>query len=175
MKVFFIADTHFGDSNIIRYENRPFSDIQEMDSILIKNWNKTVSRNDRVFLVGDFSAYGFKKNYEICHQLNGEKFLIMGNHDTQNEKYYYDCGFDSVSRYPIIYENFWIVSHEPLYINRNMPYANIFGHVHSNPLYSDVSEQSFCVSVERINYMPIEFSEIKLFMKGCNTDEKRIS
>ncbi len=59
MKVFFIADTHFGDSNIIRYENRPFSDIQEMDSILIKNWNKTVSRNDRVFLAGDFSEYGF--------------------------------------------------------------------------------------------------------------------
>lgn len=112
---------------------------------------------------------------KFVSSLIGEKFLIMGNHDTQSEKYYYDCGFDSVSRYPVIYENFWIVSHEPLYINRNMPYANIFGHVHSNPLYSDVSEQSFCVSVERINYMPIEFSEIKLFMKGCNTNEKRIS
>lgn len=175
MKVFFIADTHFGDSNILRYENRPFSDVEQMDSTLIKNWNNTISKDDKVFLVGDFSEYGFEKSREICQQLNGEKFLVMGNHDFQNEKYYYDCGFDSVSRYPIIYENFWIISHEPLYINRNMPYANIFGHVHANPLYKDVSEQSFCVSAERINYTPVEFSEIKLRMKGCRLNEKGIS
>ncbi len=161
MKVFFTADTHFGDSNIIRYENRPFSDIEDMDRTIIKNWNDTVSENDKVFLLGDFSAYGFEKSCEICNSLNGEKFLVMGNHDTENEKYYYNCGFSGVSHYPIIYENFWILSHEPLYVNRNMPYANIFGHVHANPLYKDVSEQSFCVSAERIDYKPIEFGEIK--------------
>jgi calcineurin-like phosphoesterase family protein len=42
-----------------------------------------------------------------------------------------------------------------------MPYANIFGHVHANPIYKDFSPQSFCVSVERINYTPISFEEIK--------------
>ncbi len=168
MGIFFTADTHFGDSNIIRYENRPFSSIEEMDRILIENWNNTVSVKDRVFLVGDFSAYGFEKSCEICQQLNGDKFLVMGNHDTENEQYYYECGFSGVSRYPIIYEGFWIISHEPVYINRNMPYANIFGHVHANPIYADVSEQSFCVSAERINYTPIEFSEIKLHMKEIN-------
>lgn len=161
MKIFFIADTHFGDRNIIRYENRPFSNIRDMDDILINNWNNIVSEEDRVFLAGDFSAYGFEKSRTICHQLNGEKFLVMGNHDSQNEQYYYECGFSGVSRYPIIYENFWIISHEPLYINRNMPYADIFGHVHANPIYADFSEQSFCVSAERINYTPVELSEIK--------------
>lgn len=161
MRVFFTADTHFGDSNILRYENRPFSGVEEMNSEIIRKWNETISADDKIFLVGDFSAYGFEKSREICQQLNGEKFLIMGNHDTENEQYYYNCGFSGVSRYPIIYENFWLVSHEPLYINRNMPYANIFGHVHANPIYTDVSERSFCVSVERINYTPVEFSEIK--------------
>lgn len=77
MKVFFIADTHFGDSNILRYENRPFSDVEQMDSTLIKNWNNTISKDDKVFLVGDFSEYGFEKSREICQQLNGEKFLVM--------------------------------------------------------------------------------------------------
>lgn len=161
MKVFFTADTHFGDSNIIRYENRPFSNIEDMDRTIIKNWNDTVSENDKVFLLGDFSAYGFEKSCEICNSLNGEKFLVMGNHDTENEKYYCNCGFSGVSHYPIIYENFWILSHEPLYVNRNMPYANIFGHVHANPIYKDVSEQSFCVSIERTDYRPVEFGEIK--------------
>lgn len=161
MGVFFLADTHFGDRNIIRYENRLFSSTGDMDNALIHNWNNIVSEKDKVFLVGDFSAYGLEKSREICHQLNGEKFLVMGNHDTQNEQYYYECGFSGVSRYPIIYENFWIVSHEPLYINRNMPYANIFGHVHANPIYADFSEQSFCVSVERTDYKPVAFSEIE--------------
>ncbi|MDE6502488.1 MAG: metallophosphoesterase [Ruminococcus sp.] len=168
MRTFFMADTHFGDGNIIKYENRPFSCTEEMDNTIIEKWNNTVSEKDKVFLVGDFSAYGFEKSREICHKLNGEKFLVMGNHDTENEQYYYHCGFSGVSRYPIIYENFWIISHEPLYINKNMPYANIFGHVHSNPIYSNFSEQSFCVSVERINYTPVEFSEIKLHIKEHN-------
>lgn len=161
MNIFFIADTHFGDGNIIRYENRPFADIAEMDRVIIKKWNETVSAYDKIFLIGDFSAYCFDKSREICRSLNGEKFLVMGNHDIENEQYYRDCGFSEVSRYPIIYESFWILSHEPMYINKNMPYANIFGHVHGNPIYSDFSEQSFCVSVERTEYRPISFSEIK--------------
>ncbi len=160
-KVFFIADTHFGDSNVIIYENRPFSSADDMDSILVKNWNDTVSENDTIFVVGDLSFHDKEKTLEICRNLNGEKFLVMGNHDTENEQFYYECGFSGVSRYPIIYSSFWIISHEPLYVNRNMPYANIFGHVHGNPIYKDVSERSFCVSAERINYTPIELSEIQ--------------
>ena len=168
MKVFFIADTHFGDGNIIVYENRPFGNTEEMDRVIMENWNNTVSENDMVFVVGDFSFHDTEKTSEICHSLNGEKFLVMGNHDTESEDYYYKCGFSGVSRYPIIYDNFWFVSHEPLYINRSMPYADIFGHVHGNPIYSDVSERSFCVSVERINYTPVELSEIKrrILQKG---------
>ncbi len=163
-KTFFIADTHFGDKNIIEYENRPFRNKCEMDKAIIDNWNNTVSDDDTVFLLGDFSSYDKVKNTEICSQLKGSKILVMGNHDTESEKFYYDCGFSSVIRYPVIYKDFWILSHEPMYININMPYANIFGHVHNNPIYSDYSKQSFCVSVERIKYTPIEFSEIKKLM-----------
>jgi len=159
-KVFFIADTHFGHNEIISYENRPFKNISEMDNILISNWNNIVS-DDTVFLLGDFSAYSKEKSQEICHMLKGKKFLVMGNHDTQSENYYRETGFESVSRYPIIFENFWILSHEPLYINSNMPYANIFGHIHNNPIYKDFSPQSFCVSAERINYTPINFDSIR--------------
>lgn len=167
-KIFFIADTHFGHEAIIHYENRPFENIDEMTAALINNWNNVVSDEDTVFLLGDFSAYDKDANISICNRLNGHKKLIIGNHDTENEKYYYDCGFESVSKYPIIYDNFWILSHEPMYINSNMPYANIFGHVHGNPLYTDYSKQSFCVSAERINYTPVEFNEIKRKMGIIN-------
>lgn len=160
-RVFFIADTHFGDTAILAYENRPFASVQEMDEALIANWNDAVSAEDTVFLLGDFSRYASETNKAICARLHGHKLLVLGNHDTDGEQTYLDCGFESVSRYPIIYDGFWMLSHAPLYLNANMPYANLFGHVHQNPIYTDCSKQSFCVSAERIAYTPIALDQIK--------------
>lgn len=161
MKTFFIADTHFGHKNIIKYENRPFETIEQMDKAIISNWNNTVSKDDRIFMLGDFSFYNKNHTSEILRNLNGIKYLILGNHDRNSPAVYRDMGFDESSRFPIIFEDFYILSHEPIYLNENMPYANIFGHVHASPLYKTVSKNSFCVSVERINYTPIDFEEIK--------------
>ncbi len=58
MSAFFIADTHFGDGNILRYENRPFATVEEMDQELIRRWNEKVGEGDTVFHLGDFSAGG---------------------------------------------------------------------------------------------------------------------
>ena len=56
-KDYFIADTHFGDSRIIGYENRPFESVQEMDKILIEKWNEIVTVEDTVYVLGVFSSY----------------------------------------------------------------------------------------------------------------------
>lgn len=160
-KIFLIADTHFGDDRIIKYENRPFADSAHMDGEMASNWNKTVGPEDKVFVLGDFSAYGKDKTREICRLLSGEKILIKGNHDVESNEYYRDCGFKEVSEFPVIFKEFWMLSHYPLYINENMPYANIFGHIHGNPAYKDCSGFGFCVSAERIGYTPINFEEIK--------------
>ena len=165
--VFFIADTHFGDENIIRYENRPFQSVEEMNDTLIKNWNSTVTQSDKVYVLGDFEQV--KESIElrrILKSLKGQKYLIKGNHDILSNEYYRNVGFQEVYDVPIIFEKFWILSHEPVYLNSNMPYANIFGHVHNNPIIKNYSKQHYCVSVERINYTPILFSEIVKMMKG---------
>ena len=39
---FYIADMHFGHKNIIRYDNRPFGSVEEMDKALIQLWNETI-------------------------------------------------------------------------------------------------------------------------------------
>lgn len=155
MKTFFIADTHFGQKNIIAYENRPFDSVKEMDQILVQNWNKIVDDNDQIFHLGDVG------NLEFICKLKGKKFLVKGNHDTLEDHFYINAGFLKVYDFPIIYQDFWILSHCPLYVNQNMPYANIFGHVHNNPIFKTVSPQSYCVSVERISYFPIDFNQIK--------------
>ena len=47
-----ISDTHFGDERILRYENRPFSSVEEMDKAIIENWNQVVGEEDTVFHLG---------------------------------------------------------------------------------------------------------------------------
>lgn len=163
-KIYFIADTHFYDDSIIMYEKRPFKNVKEMNQELVKNWNETVNKKDLIFILGDFIFNG-EEDYnrlvrQALSQLNGKKILIMGNHDTLTEKEYIELGFDSAYQYPILYNEFLILSHEPLYMNTQSPYVNIFGHVHGNPTFKDCSSNSFCVSVERIKYKPIELGEI---------------
>lgn len=164
---FFIADTHFGGENIRRYENRPFESAEEMDERIIENWNRVVTEEDTVYVLGDFSDYNDEeKDKAILARLNGRKMLVMGNHDRhRTPREWRDLGFVECSQWPILYEGFYLLSHEPLYINANMPYANFYGHVHANPSYKDASRQSVCVSVERTQYTPVEFKELRERMK----------
>lgn len=136
-----------------------------MDKDLIKRWNSVVGDTDKVFMLGDFAFKGADYCRLIGNQLKGKKTLVMGNHDRHPAKVYYESGFDYVSQYPIIFEDFFILSHEPQYMMKNGVYVNIFGHVHDNPEYTDYSDVSYCVSVERINYTPISFDDIKKKVK----------
>lgn len=164
-----IADTHFGDAAICRYEGRPFSDASQMDAELIARWNRAVSAEDAVYLLGDFGAEGYEA--EVLASLNGEKYLIKGNHDLKSNADYRLAGFAEVYDHPILLDNFWLLSHDALYVNRNMPYANLFGHVHNSPLIKDFSAQHFCVSAERIDYTPIEFSVIQKKIREAAENE----
>jgi calcineurin-like phosphoesterase family protein len=78
--IFFTSDHHFSHANIIRYCNRPFASVEEMDQELIRRWNQTVSPDDTVYYLGDFSL-SLAAVESITPQLYGRKILIMGNHD----------------------------------------------------------------------------------------------
>ena len=145
-RIFLIADTHFGDENIRLYEERPFPDTDTMD----------LEDHDLVYHLGDFCSGGPDRCRELLSQLKGHKFLVMGNHDSYlSPQQWRDLGFEECYDLPVILKDFFILSHTPLYITRSMPYANLYGHVHSSPTYRSVSSRSACVSVERIYYTPI--------------------
>ena len=160
-KLFLTADHHFGHANIIKYENRPFMSVEEMDAALIKNWNKVVSKRDTVIVAGDVSFYNKESTTEIVGQLNGKKILVKGNHDQRNSQWWMDVGFDMVSDYPIIYKEWFVIQHNPpTYINDAMPFFFIYGHVHGTEMYKTITKQSACVSVERWDYAPVELARI---------------
>lgn len=161
MKTFVIADTHFGHENIIRYCNRPFESVSEMDKTLIDNWNKTVSNDDIIWVLGDFALASRDYTKSIIKSLRGRKRLILGNHDRYSQEWYREVGFEFVSPYPILIKNYIVLSHAPLeFLNENCPFFNIYGHVHNDPRYLDLTKSGVCVSIERIEYKPIELDRI---------------
>lgn len=78
---FYISDVHFGHKNAIEFDQRPFADVEEMDRIMIENWNHRVRKEDHVYIIGDF-IYRSRNDAEwYLRQLNGHLHLILGNHD----------------------------------------------------------------------------------------------
>lgn len=82
---FYIADTHFGHSNVIKFDNRPFENVEEMDKKMIEYWNNRVTDDDDVYIIGDFVYRSDKPISWYCNKLKGKKHLILGNHDRLTE------------------------------------------------------------------------------------------
>jgi len=81
-KIFFTSDLHFGHENVIRFDNRPFDTVEEMDEEMIKRWNAKVGKGDIVYVLGDFIwEAATNEAVNIIKKLNGQIILIKGNHD----------------------------------------------------------------------------------------------
>jgi len=156
---YFTSDLHIFHKNVIKYEKRPFTDLDHMHIEIIKRWNKKVKKQDRVFLLGDIAFSNKELTEPIIRQLNGFKFLIMGNHDRgRSRQWFKDIGFDEVSEFPIVYKDFYFLSHEPMYLNEHMPYVNIHGHLHKNKMEG---KQYINVGMDLCDFEPVSFNEIK--------------
>lgn len=166
-KVWVTADQHFNHGNIIEYENRPFSDVEQMNKFLIEAWNSTVTKDDKVIVLGDFGFGGSDFIRDTLDRLKGSKILIRGNHDqSRSIKKWIELGFQSVYDYPVIYDTYYILSHAPLAtLTECGHFYNVFGHVHGNPAIDTVTKSGFCVSVERHQYKPVLWQDIKNTLK----------
>jgi len=84
--VWFTSDYHFCHTNVIKYDSRPFKDVEEMNESLIENWNHYIDTNDIVFYLGDLSFdRSGKQTQEIVKRLNGKIHYILGNHDDEKD------------------------------------------------------------------------------------------
>ena len=161
-KIWFTSDSHYDHTNIIEYCDRPFVNTDAMNKALINNWNSVVKKGHTVFHLGDFAICGKDKIIEVGKQLNGEKILILGNHDNASVDTYREAGFKLVYKHPVILQDFFILSHKPPeFMSENTPYAFIYGHVHDSEMYQTITARSACVCVERWNYTPVDFDVLK--------------
>lgn len=94
-QVFFSADWHIGHENSIKFDNRPFKDLDHMHSELVKNFNKQVPVDGLTYFLGDIATHSAELTKTIIEQLNGTKIIVVGNHDKKYESLY-NAGFSAV-------------------------------------------------------------------------------
>lgn len=154
-----IADLHFGHKNVIKYFNRPFSCVEEMNEILIQNWNKVVKSEDKIYVDGDISLA--RRYIKIMHNLNGHKILIKGNHDIFKLSDYLPH-FEDIRSSMLVEENI-IITHIPIFKGQSDRFiGNIHGHLHDERVLlpsGEIDPYYFNISVEQINYTPILLEE----------------
>lgn len=169
MTNFYTGDLHFYHSNIIKYENRPFKNVDEMNKVMVEKWNAKVTKQDNVFIIGDFAFSTPDQAIDIASKLNGKKHLIFGNHDkvVRNNKLVREC-FEFCKEYHVVYENDLpiILFHYPIAVWDRKHYGSLhlYGHVHSNkgdhhPLLVDL-KNAYNVGTDVWNFEPVTLQEI---------------
>jgi calcineurin-like phosphoesterase family protein len=163
MKTLFTSDLHLNHHNIIKYCNRPYKDVEEMNFALIDNYNKKVNPEDTCYIIGDV-AMGKKDQLPgLVKQLNGKKILISGNHD-RNKSAMLQAGFDEVYDNLIIDQkingrNYKVyLVHNPMEITKDIYYDTaLVGHVHSSWARKG---KVINVGVDVSDYRPLTFQEL---------------
>ena len=166
--IYYISDTHFYHTNVIKLANRPFNNVEEMNKTLINNWNNTVNKDDIVYFLGDFS---FKTNQQtstkLLKELNGKKYFIKGNHDkiTWLNKIKEQKLIEDWYDYKEINDNgrMVILCHYPLHSWNGLYHGSyhLYGHVHQNTVLNyDWQARRYNVSVEVNKYKPTTLDKI---------------
>ena len=155
-KVWFISDMHFGHRNIIKWcRHDCFKNLKQMNERMISNWNYHVGSYDRVFCLGDFGDFRYKR------RLKGKITIAKGNHDRKQWNRQYVLKYKGLK---------FLILHDP---DDDSNWFDgdwiIHGHTHINTPFIDIINKRVNVSVEMINYTPITMEKIYKIVEESKT------
>lgn len=168
--IYITSDFHFNHKNILKYEKetRPFETIEEMNEVLIENWNKKVEESDTVYMLGDIFM-GLEEQGcigDIMNRLKGKKILIKGNHDTNRRIAAMSPYLEGVyDMYNLKYDKrTFVLCHYPLkeWYEKEYGAIHLYGHVHSNDHRNgEMQEGRAChIGIDTNQLRPISIVEI---------------
>jgi calcineurin-like phosphoesterase family protein len=168
-KIYYTGDLHFGHKNVLKFDNRPFETVEEMEKIIMDSWNSRVTDDDDIYILGDF-AYRNEKSVDwYLKRLKGKKHLIIGNHDGEirNSETALAC-FESVDKMLYINEsgNKICLCHYPIaeWNGFHKGSWHIYGHIHNNKndtyLFMKTRERALNAGCMINNYIPVTFNEL---------------
>ena len=142
---YYISDLHINHNNILKFDNRPFRTVLEMNNALLHNWNNVIKNDDTVYILGDF-IWDTEQNWpDIVKSFNGHKVLIRGNHDPKSFSNKTKNLFDDINDYKEITDNgkHVIMCHYPIPFYKstyNPDMYMLYGHVHMTREYDFLKE-----------------------------------
>ena len=167
---YFISDCHFCHDREFVYKPRGFNTLKEMEDAIIENWNKTVTNEDDIYVLGDFFL-GMDNDFikETLSKLNGRIYLVQGNHDTiaklnmyletdnivlfadalrikYKKKTLFLCHYPVITSYP---------EQDP-----KIAVINLFGHTHSKEKFYDNHPYMYNVACDAHNCTPVSIEQI---------------
>lgn len=168
--IYFISDLHFNHDREFVYGPRGFKSINEMNEALVANWNKTVSKEDIVYVIGDFFL-GSNQTFirETLKKLNGTIHLIHGNHDTDAKIKIYEESLNVVDvKWADMIEynkRKYFLSHFPTLTGNlegdlERSIYNLFGHTHSKDKFYEDRPYMYNVAADAHNCTPVSIEQI---------------
>lgn len=157
-ETYLISDLHLGHANIIKYCKRPFSNVEDMDYVLINNWNRAVSNQNDIYFLGDLRfGWHSRSAGHYLDLLNGKIHFVRGNHeeDVVGSKDYLMLETD---------DRKFLLIHDPKNIPPDWNGWTIHGHTHNNDLrtypFINGENKTINVSADLINFTPIRLDKI---------------
>ena len=156
--IYFTADLHLDHNNVIKYCDRPFKNVKEMNEALITNWNNIVTDEDTIYILGDFCFGGSNRIKELIPQFNGRKIFIRGNHDTRI--------LSEIESLTLKHNSYrYYLIHDPVNAIRSM--ITFCGHVHR--MFKLLNDKRGCpiinVGVDVWDYKPVSLDELNSVIK----------
>jgi len=179
-KTFLASDHHFFHQKILDFgiRGKVWNNIEDHNEALINNHNSVVGVDDKVYFGGDLilgvdSATIALKNAlnDTVGRMNGKKYLLLGNHCTpaKVETYVNSGLFAGVCGHWLFGVDIFFC-HVPVHTSQMGRWkVNIHGHTHESNTKIQGTENNdlryFNVSMENINYIPVELSAVKQIMR----------
>lgn len=152
------SDQHYNHKNIIKYSNRPFDSISQMNDEMDRRYLQTISANDIIIWCGDVTFGHREEMNERLRSLPGYKIHIIGNHDIDRRGKLDELAFDETYVCKLIElpnGNKLQITHYPMTHKFNNT-LNIHGHIHTYL----ANKWNLNVSVEHTNYQPTKLTTL---------------
>ncbi len=166
-QIWFTSDWHFGHNKEFLYEPRGFASVYEHAQTIIENHNKVVKPEDDVWVLGDLMLGDNEFGLDCIKQLNGNLYIVLGNHDTDcriklykqlpNVKY---VGYAYMLKYKKY--SFFLCHYPTCQGNYGMQMSRqwcLHGHTHSKNIFSDI-DKNFNVNIDAHYNYPVNIDEI---------------
>lgn len=166
---YFTSDLHIGHDKDFIWKPRGFSSVEEHDTEILKRWNSIVTPEDTVYILGDLCMSGNEEEWNRVYKvLNGKKFIIWGNHDTNNKlnKYQTEYGMTYLgfaSFYKYSKKKMFYLSHYPTLVGNfeeERFFWNLSGHTHNSNKFEFGQYSIYNVAVDAHNCYPVSIEQI---------------